>query len=121
MEFKEFVRKPFTVEAVEITAENIEEISKFVGDLNKKEDGTPYIQVDRRKIPSGFRVYPGFWMTRMGDKIRCYSRRIFSEQFAEMTPEIKEWVDFVNKESQDNAESEVSDDSSNVQADAGII
>lgn len=96
LDLNTFVRKPFTVEAVEITPENIEEVSKFVGELKKKEDGTPFILVDRRIVPNVHRVYPGFWMTRMGDNIRCYASHIFTDQFTESTPAIMEWVDFLN-------------------------
>jgi hypothetical protein len=95
MDFTVFVRKPFVVEAVEVTDENIAEIAEYVGTLRTKDDGTPYIQVDRRLIPNVFRVFPGFWMTRMGDNIRCYSKKIFTDQFTATTPEIKSWVDFL--------------------------
>lgn len=95
MEFKTFVRKPFVVEAVEITTENIGEVAKYVGDLREKEDGTPYILVDRRLVPNVFRVYPGFYMTKMGENVRCYSKKIFREQFIEQSDEIKPWVDFM--------------------------
>jgi len=98
MEFQTFVRKPFVVEAIEVTVENINDISEFVGTMRTKDDGTPYIQVDRRLIPNVFRVYPGFWMTKMGDNIRCYSERIFNEQFIAIEPETQSWVDFLNKE-----------------------
>lgn len=98
MDFTTFVRKPFTVEAVEVTDENIAEIAEFVGTLREKGDGTQFIQVDRRLVPNIFRVYPGFWMTKMGDNIRCYSKRIFLEQFAESTPDIDSWVQFMNGE-----------------------
>lgn len=95
MEFSTFVRKPFVVEAVEVTAENIAEVAKYVGDLREKEDGTPYILVDRRLVPNVFKVYPGFFMTKMGENVRCYSRKIFKEQFTEFTDEIKPWVEFM--------------------------
>lgn len=81
MEFNTYVRKPFVVEAVEITEENIEEVAEFVGTIRHKEDGTKYIFVDRRLVPNLFRVYPGFFMTRMGDNVRCYSPKIFNDQF----------------------------------------
>jgi hypothetical protein len=81
MQFNTYTRKPFIVEAVEITEENILEIAEFVGTVRKKEDGTSYIQVDRRLIPNVYRVYPGFFMTRMGDNVRCYSPKIFNDQF----------------------------------------
>src|SRR5580765_2394115 len=83
MEFTTFVRKPFVVEAVEITAENINEVAKYIGDVREREDGTQYILVDRRLVPNVFKVYPGFFMTKMGENIRCYSRKIFKEQFME--------------------------------------
>jgi hypothetical protein len=95
MEFQTFVRKPFVVEAVEVTTANIAEVAKYVGDLREKEDGTPYILVDRRLVPNVFRVYPGFFMTKMGENIRCYSRKIFKEQFTEMDAEIQPWVEFM--------------------------
>lgn len=95
MEFNDYVRKPFLVEAVEVTEDNIAEIAKYVGELREKDDGTPFIFVDRRLVPNIFRVYPGFYMTRMGDHIRCYSRKVFAEQFAAATPAIQEWVDFM--------------------------
>lgn len=96
MEFNDFVRKPFIVEAVEVTTENIEDIAEFVGTLQSKADGTPFIQVDRKKIPNVYRVYPGFWMTRMGDNVRCYSRRVFTEQFVRMTVDVQDAVDVIS-------------------------
>lgn len=102
MEYASYVRKPFLIEAVEVTAENIGEVAQFVGTLRKKENGTPYIQVDRRLVPSIFRVYPGFWMTRMDGNIRCYSKRTFQEQFIQSTPDIEQWVNFLNEEPQTN-------------------
>lgn len=98
MEFNTFVRKPFTVEAVEVTKDNIKDVAEFVGTLKEKDDGTPYIQVDRRLVPNIYRVYPGFWMTKMGDNVRCYSKRIFNEQFTQTTPEIDGWVKQLNGE-----------------------
>ena len=98
MDFTTFVRKPFTVEAVEITEENIAEIAELIGTLRQKENGSPYIAVNRRLVPNLFRVYPGFWMTKMGDgdNIRCYSKRVFNQQFVETTPDVDAWVKYLN-------------------------
>ena len=95
MQFTTFVRKPFVVEAVEVTTENIEEVAKYVGDLREKEDGTQYILVDRRLVPNVFRVYPGFYMTKMGENVRCYSRKIFREQFVEEDEKMKPLLEFM--------------------------
>lgn len=102
MEFKQFVRKPFVVEAIEITAENIAEFAPKIGELKSKveEDGSviPYIYVDRRLVPGVVRVYPGYMMTRMGDTIRCYSPKVFKDQFRdpEADPDMIRWVAYMN-------------------------
>ena len=94
MEFVKYVRKPFAVDAVEITAENISEVAKLVGELKTTEDGKSYIQVDRRLVPNVFKVFPGFWLTKMetpkGDNIRCYTKRVFESQFIENNPALND-------------------------------
>lgn len=106
MEFTTFVRKPFKVEAVEVTVENIAEIAELVGSLRQKENGTPYIHVDKRLVPNVFRVYPGYWMTRKDDNIRCYSKKIFQDQFVETTPSIEEWVEWMSQPTEEEPEVE---------------
>jgi hypothetical protein len=106
MQFTEFVRRPFVVEAIEVTEENIAEVAEYVktvlanyvGELRSKEDGTPFISVDRHLVPNIFKVYPGFFLTRMGDHIRCYSRKVFMEQFVENGPNITTWVEFLKSD-----------------------
>ncbi len=98
MDFNTFVRKPFAVDAVEVTEENIAELAKLVGKLHEKEDGSPYIQVDRRLVPTVFRVFPGFWLTKMGDNVRCYSKSVFAKQFIEGSSEIETWIAYLNDE-----------------------
>lgn len=96
MQFDTFVRKPFLVEAVEITEENIEELAKFIGTLKRKGNGTPFIQVDSTKVPNIPRVYPGYWLTRMGKKTRCYSQRVFKQEFTESSPALEAQVNEIN-------------------------
>lgn len=96
MEMTTFVRKPFAVQAIEVTEENIAEIAELVGELKETEAGVPFIKVHPRLVPNVFKVYPGFWMTKMGDNVRCYSAKIFRQQFIESTTEIDDWVTFLN-------------------------
>lgn len=103
MQFQTFVRKPFVVDAVEVTPDNIADVAKYIGDLRQKDDGTPYILVDPRLVPNVERVYPGFFMTKMGENVRCYSRRIFKEQFMVQTDEIKPWIEFMSKNTESAA------------------
>lgn len=93
MDFSKFVRKPFLVEAVEVTPDNIAEIAPLVGTLKEKADGTPFIQVNQRLVPNVFRVYPGFWVTKLDETIRCYSKKAFFAQFMEANDDILSWVD----------------------------
>lgn len=98
MEFTTFVRKPFTVEAVEVTVDNIEEIAELIGDLREK-NGKQYIAVDRRVIPNLYSVHLGYWFTKIGDnKYRCYVKRVFNQQFIENTEDIQQWVTYLNED-----------------------
>jgi hypothetical protein len=95
MEFKKFIRKPFVVEAVEVTRENIHELSDLIGEYGEDENG-PYIDADRNKVPTVFKVIPGYWVTKMGKNIRCYSSRVFNEQFTRSTPETEKLVESID-------------------------
>lgn len=77
-----YQRKPFFIEAVEITNENIDEIGELIGRVMvRAEDGVKFIQVDNVLIPGIGRAYAGFWLTIMDNRYRCYSGRIFNAQF----------------------------------------
>ena len=79
-EFTMFTRKPFAVEAVQITEENIAELAPLVGELQNK-DGELFIRLDKRIVPNIHRAYVGWWITQMEDNLRCYSAKIFEDQF----------------------------------------
>lgn len=83
MNFQTFTRKPFVVEAVEITEENIEDVAKMIGVEGevREKDGAKYIVIDKRIVPNIHRASVGWWLTRMGDNLRCYSPKIFTDQF----------------------------------------
>jgi hypothetical protein len=96
MEFTKFVRKPFVVEGLEITKENISEVAKFIGELREVDGLAPYIIVDERFVPNVDRVYIGYYMTKMGSNVRCYSRNIFRKQFIEQTDQMRELMNIID-------------------------
>ena len=97
MEFESYIRKPFEVEAIEVTTENIEELAALIGRLRHNEDGTPYIQVNKNKVPNVPVVWPGYWVTKIGSgNVRCYTHKVFTNQFIENNPDIDAWVRFIN-------------------------
>lgn len=81
--YNSYVRTPFSVEATVITDENIEEIAKLFGEVRMKGD-EKYIAIDRRVVPNVARAFVGWYVTRLGDNLRCYSPKIFQEQFVDM-------------------------------------
>jgi hypothetical protein len=98
MDLIPYVRRPFSVMAVEITKDNIAEIAKQVGELRDDGNGGHYILVDSRLVPNVEKVYPGFYMTKMGNNVRCYAKRIFHEQFVEMDERIRELVGAIEED-----------------------
>ena len=82
-EFSAFVRKPFAVMATAVTDENIDELAKLVGEVRVK-NGEKYIALDRRIVPNVGRAYVGWFLTKLGDNLRCYSPKVFKEQFMPM-------------------------------------
>lgn len=81
MDFRPYERKPFSVLAVEVTAENIAEVATLTGTLKTKPDGTPYIHVNPELCPVIEKIFVGYWLTKMGSNIRCYSAKAFKGQF----------------------------------------
>ncbi len=81
MEFTKYTRKPFTVEATEVTEDNLEEIAKLSGMIKVDDRGKRYIEVNPNKIPIIPEVYPGFFLTKMNGNLRFYKRNIFLDQF----------------------------------------
>jgi hypothetical protein len=80
MEFMEFIRKPFTVDAIQITEANMKEVAKLVGSVKTK-DGVTFISLDRRIVPNVHRAYIGWYLTRLDDNYRVYAQKLFEAQF----------------------------------------
>lgn len=91
--FAQYVRTPFSVEATIITEDNIEEVAKLVGTVRTK-NGEKYIALDRRIVPNISRAYLGWYVTRLGDNFRCYSPKVFVEQFEPMNETMVVCFDF---------------------------
>lgn len=81
--FTKFIRKPFTVMAVEITTENIDELAKLVGEVRFKGEEI-FIALDKRIVPNVNRAFVGWYLTRLGENLRCYSPKVFVDQFMPM-------------------------------------
>jgi hypothetical protein len=80
IEFTKFIRKPFSVLAVQVTMENMKALAKLVGEV-QTENGETFILLDRRIVPNVTRAKVGWWVTKLGDNYHCYSQKIFKQQF----------------------------------------
>jgi hypothetical protein len=83
MAFRRVIRRPFSVEAVEVTKKNLDEIATRTGEIKETPDGRRFIETDRKLVPNVFRIYPGFWLTRLDGNLRAYSAKTFREMFEE--------------------------------------
>jgi hypothetical protein len=83
LDYKTYTRKPFPIKAIQITEENIHEVAKFIGEVRHKDDehSTPYILIDERIVQKVPKAYIGFWVTKVGEHYRCFTRRAFREQY----------------------------------------
>ncbi len=93
MEMMNFLRKPFIVEAVEITEGTIKEVAALVGRLKYNEDsGDPYIVVDRKKVPNCEQAHIGDYLTVFLNRYRIFSAEQFTKQFVYADDDLKAWV-----------------------------
>lgn len=82
--FAPFVRKPFSVEAVQVTEENMKEVAKLLGRIETEPSGKVYIEVYKGRVPKVTRVYVGYWLTRLHDNVknlRVYTTKTFDREF----------------------------------------
>lgn len=92
-----YVRKPFAVEAVEVTDANIEDVAQWCGGEIRISDGRPgkngptgqqkfiKVQVKRPLNDRQTRAYPGDWILSAGTGFKVYTAKAFSGSFEEQT------------------------------------
>lgn len=86
IETTKYVRKPFEVDAVQVTEENLEAVKDWCqGAL--EEDNRPYIRV-RVARPLNERqtkAYPGDWVLYAGTGFKVYTSKAFHKTFEQAT------------------------------------
>lgn len=92
--YKDYIRKPFVVKGLEVTADNIEEVAKMVGTIHEDDEGK-YILVNSRLVPNIDRVYPGYYLTKLGHFVHCYAPLVFFDQFIEKTEDVTKWLEYI--------------------------
>ena len=82
MNIQKFVRKPFFVDAIQVTKENLEEVATWCeGQVCKDESsGQPYIQVNvfnPTEVPDHSRAYVGRWILKAATGYKVYKTKGF--------------------------------------------
>lgn len=99
---KKFVRKPFVVEGLEVTPENIEQVADWCGGEVKVSEGRKpgqgqqkYIKVavKRPMTDRQTRAYYGDWVLSAGTGFKVYTQKAFSGSFEEQTDRMFEVVE----------------------------
>lgn len=93
MESARYIRRPFVVEATEITEANIDEVAALIGKVKEDEDRGKHIAINLRVIPGVPRAFIGWWLTKMGENYRVYSGKTFRKEFSLEKSEDKEPVE----------------------------
>lgn len=92
VETAKFVRKPFTVDAVQVTRDNMEQVAEWcqgtivTKDPQSGEDITPYIQVRvlRPLREKQTKAYPTNWVLYAGSGYKIYTDKAFKATFDAM-------------------------------------
>lgn len=86
LKLEEYERLPFTIQAVEVTAENIRAVAKWCGGevrTSGKRGIQKYIKVDVKRALNDRQTmaYIGDFVLRAGSGFKVYTPRAFSESF----------------------------------------
>ncbi len=84
METTKYVRKPFFIDAVQVTEDNLEDVAKWAsGDIRTDNENKKYIKV-RVYMPKNDRqskAYIGDWVLYAGTGFKVYTTKAFSASF----------------------------------------
>ena len=83
LETMKYVRKPFYIDAVQITALNLENVAKWVdGDVRTDDQGQYVkVRVHRPITDRQTKAYPGDWVLYAGTGYKVYTPKAFANSF----------------------------------------
>lgn len=90
-----FVRNPFYVDAVQVTEENIADVSEWVkGPINTSNEGKKFVKVKVKRFfnPRQTQAFVGDWVLFAGDGFKVYTEEAFKKTFSPARAEVSEPV-----------------------------
>ena len=102
MKTNQYVRKPFFVDAVQVTEENMAEVAKWCnGTLEAGDDARPdpYIHVDVKRplAERQTRAFVGDWILSSGNGFKVYTNVSFEKNFEDVNHKLSELTDVLDK------------------------
>lgn len=83
LDVNQYARKPFTVQAVQVTQENIDDVALWSDGKVVNEADSQFVKIDVRRPlhERQTKAYPGDWVLRAGQGFRVYNDSAFRNQF----------------------------------------
>lgn len=89
---EKFERKPFFVDAIQVTEENIEDVARWCnGELQEDDNGKRFVhvRVHRPLTPRQTQAYVGDWVLYAGRGYKVYKKQAFEKSFQSVWKEPK--------------------------------
>ena len=89
MEIEKYTRTPFTVDAVQVTKENMEEVREWCDGLIRENDDETFIQVRvaRPMNVKQTRAFATDWVLKAGRGFKVYTDKAFRKNFIAVVSE----------------------------------
>ena len=88
IQMEDYSRRPFSITAVQITEENLEEIAALISASVTTTPHTRFIDVNPSIIQGIGVIKPGWWITLMEGSYRAYTNDVFHRLFKADVPHV---------------------------------
>ncbi len=89
LETMQYIRKSFNIDAVQVTGDNIQEVSKWVDSEVRSDDSGQYVKVrvHRPLNDRQTKAYLGDWVLYAGTGYKVYTAKAFAQSFEQVSGE----------------------------------
>lgn len=91
LETNQYIRKPFNIDAVQVTNENMQEVAAWVNSEVRTDDVGQYVKVrvHRPANDGQTKAYVGNWVLYAGTGYKVYTEKAFTRDFDQVSGESK--------------------------------
>jgi hypothetical protein len=87
IEIVKYIRKPFEVDAVQVTADNMSEVANWCGGEVLTDNGNNFVKVSVERFLNErqTKAFNGDWVLKAGTGYKVYTPKAFSKSFEPLT------------------------------------